>query len=76
MSEVKKMSVQVNDIISDISHNSDDQATAISQTSAGIEQISEVVAQNSVTAIHTATSCEQLTVQVNSLREKISKLKV
>lgn len=76
MSEVRKMSVKVNEIIADISQNSNDQATAISQTTTGIEQISEVVAQNSVTAIHTATSCEQLTVQVNNLREKISKLKV
>ena len=76
MTEVRKMSEEVNQIVSDIAQNSTDQATAIAQTTAGIEQISEVVAQNSVTAIHTATSCEQLSVQANSLREKVGKLKV
>ena len=76
MTEVRKMSEQVSELVNNIALTSNDQATAISQTTAGIEQISEVVAQNSVTAIHTATSCEQLTVQANSLKDKVSKLKV
>ena len=76
MTEVRKMSEKVSELVTDIAQNSNDQAMAISQTTAGIEQISEVVAQNSVTAIHTASSCEQLTVQANSLRDKISVLKV
>ncbi|WP_028509740.1 methyl-accepting chemotaxis protein [Ruminococcus sp. NK3A76] len=76
MTEVRKMSEKVSELVTDIAQTSTDQATAISQTTAGIEQISEVVAQNSVTAIHTASSCEQLTVQANSLRDKISVLKV
>ena len=76
MTEVRKMSEKVSELVTDIAQTSNDQAMAISQTTAGIEQISEVVAQNSVTAIHTASSCEQLSVQANSLREKISRLKV
>ena len=76
MTEVREMSEKVSELVTDIAQTSNDQALAISQTTAGIEQISEVVAQNSVTAIHTATSCEQLTVQANSLREKVSRLKV
>ncbi|MBR1663741.1 MAG: hypothetical protein IJ696_05385 [Ruminococcus sp.] len=76
MGQVKELSQKVSDLIVDISQNSDDQAAAIAQTTAGIEQISEVVAQNSVTAIHTASSCEQLSAQATQLRDKISKLKV
>ncbi|MBR1750624.1 MAG: methyl-accepting chemotaxis protein [Ruminococcus sp.] len=76
MGEVKAMSRKVNELVAGISQNSNDQATAIEQTTAGIEQISEVVAQNSVTAIHTATACEQLSGQATQLRDKIGKLKV
>ncbi|MBO6140695.1 MAG: hypothetical protein J6O40_02780 [Ruminococcus sp.] len=76
MTEVRKMTEEVSELVSGISQNSADQATAIAQTTAGIEQISEVVAQNSVTAIHTASSCEQLSVQANALREKVGRLKI
>ncbi|MDK2937163.1 MAG: methyl-accepting chemotaxis protein [Eubacteriaceae bacterium] len=64
---------QVNDLISNIATASNDQATGIAQINTGVEQVAQVVQQNSATAEESAASSEELSSQANLLKEHINK---
>ncbi|WKY45878.1 methyl-accepting chemotaxis protein [Eubacteriaceae bacterium ES2] len=64
---------QVNDLIGNIANASNDQATGIAQINTGVEQVAQVVQQNSATAEESAASSEELSSQANLLKERINK---
>ncbi len=76
MDEVNELSNRTNNYIVEISRAAADQAEAIAQVKIGIEEISDVVQQNSATAEQTAASCSILSDQSSLLKEQIGKLKV
>lgn len=76
MEEVNELSNRTNDYIVEISRAAADQAQAISQVKIGIEEISNVIQQNSATAEQTAASSAILSNQSSLLQEQIGKLKV
>lgn len=72
MMKVIEITNETNDLIEGIAQQSINQAEAVQQVKSGIDQISEVVQQNSATAEESASSCEQLNSQAMTLRDKIS----
>ena len=76
MKEVIDFSNRTNEYISGISAASENQAQFIQQVKIGIDQISNVVQQNSATAEESAASCADLNSEVGRLKEQIAKMKV
>ncbi len=60
------------DMISEITQATEDQATAISQVSVGIEQIASVVQLNSATSEESAAASETLSSQALSLKQLVA----
>lgn len=75
MKAVKEISLKTNDIINEISDASIQQAESVKQVTVGIDQIANVVQQNSATAEESAASCEELNGMVRMLKEQLDKLK-
>ena len=76
MKEVTELTDKTNQYITKISEAAVDQSESISQIKSGIDQISNVVQQNSATAEETAASCVTLNDQAGILEAQINRLKV
>ena len=72
MMKVMDITNETNELIEDIAQQTVKQAEAVRQVKSGIDQISDVVQQNSATAEESAASCGELNSQAMTLREKIS----
>lgn len=66
---------KVNTIIGEIAKASEDQATAITQVTLGVEQISGVVQGNSATAEESAAASEELNGQADMLKGLVNQFK-
>lgn len=73
LEDVSAKAIQIKDIISEIDRASSAQATAITQITQGLEQISAVVQTNSATAEESAAASEQLSGQSAMLHTEVSK---
>ena len=76
MKEVIDLSNRTNDYIGGISEASKHQSEAIKNIEAGIEDISNVVQQNSATAEESAAACSELNNDSQMLQSQIAKFKV
>ena len=76
MKEVMEISKETNSLIINIATATNEQADAISQVTIGLDQISQVVQQNSATAEETAASCEELSGQSRLLKEQVARFKI
>ena len=72
MMKVMEITNETNGLIENIAQQTIKQSEAVRQVKSGIDQISEVVQQNSATAEESAASCGELNSQAMTLREKIS----
>ncbi len=73
---VVSKSQQVIDLVQEISSESNQQATAVSEITIGVDQISAVVQTNSATAEESAAASEELSSQSALLHDLISKFKI
>ncbi|WKY48910.1 methyl-accepting chemotaxis protein [Eubacteriaceae bacterium ES3] len=64
---------QINNLIGNIATASNEQASGIAQINTGVEQVAQVVQQNSATAEESAASSEELSSQATLLKERINK---
>ena len=76
MKEVKDMSSQTADLITEIAAASAEQTESIRQITTGVEQISQVIQTNSATAEETAASCEELSGQSKLLKDQVSRFRI
>lgn len=67
---------QIEDIIVNISHASETQASSISQITQGIDQISSVVQTNSATAEESAAASEELSGQAQMLKSLVGRFRL
>lgn len=75
LKEVTELSEKSATLVQNIADDANTQATALIQATQGIEDISQVIQQNSATAEESAASCEELSAQARILTEQIAKLK-
>lgn len=68
--------VQVNDLIGNIATASNEQATGIAQINMGVEQVAQVVQQNSATAEESAAASEELSGQSVLLKNMIDQFEL
>jgi methyl-accepting chemotaxis protein len=68
--------VESNKISNDIAESSDRQAVAIAQINTGIDQVAQVVQQNSATAEESAAASEELSGQSSLLSDMIAQFKL
>ena len=64
------------EIVSQIAHSSDEQVSAISQINIGIDQVSQVIQQNSATAEQSAAASEEMSGQATVLQELVKRFKL
>lgn len=76
MTQVIEITGETNRLIKSIADQTVKQAESVQQVKSEIENISEVISQNSATAEESAASCEQLNGQATELRKKISVFRV
>lgn len=76
LKEVTELSEKSANLVQSIAEEASAQATALTQATQGIADISEVIQQNSATAEESAASCEELSAQAQVLAEQASHLKV
>ena len=74
MQKVIEITKETNELIDGIAQQTAKQEDAVKQVKQGIDEIAEVVSQNSATAEESAASCEELNAQANTLKGKISVL--
>ena len=74
MQKVIEITKETNELIDGIAQQTAKQEDAVKQVKQGIDEIAEVVSQNSATAEESAASCEELNAQANTLRSKVSQL--
>lgn len=67
---------KVNDLIGNIATASNEQATGIAQINLGVEQVAQVVQQNSATAEQSAAASEELSSQSMLLKQMIDQFKL
>ncbi len=72
MKKVIAITGETNELIENIAHQTNLQSQAVQQIKSEVDNISDVIRQNSATAEESAASCEQLNTQANVLRQKIS----
>ena len=63
-------------LVADIAGEMKSEATAIGEVTSGLEQISQVVQQNSATAEESSTSCQELNNQASSLKQMVDEITV
>ncbi len=73
---VTAKSKQASDLVKEIAFDSTTQAEDLNQATQGINDISEVIQNNSSTAQQSAASCEELSSQSKIMLEMVDKLKV
>lgn len=66
----------VADLVGEIAHASNEQATAIAQANMGISQVSEVTQMNTATAQESAAASQQLASLADLLRERVNQFKL
>jgi len=76
LSEIVTGISESNQLISDIANASEQQADGISMINTGIDQVAQVVQQNSATAQESAAASEQMSGQSDLLQELISQFKL
>lgn len=74
MKRVIGITKETNSLIENIALQTSKQEESVKQVKMGIDDIAEVVQQNSATAEQSAASCEELNAQANTLRDKVSQL--
>ena len=74
MKKVIEITEETNKLIDGIAQQTAKQEESVKQVKMGIDEIAEVVQQNSATAEESAASCEELNAQANTLRSKVSML--
>ena len=74
MQKVIEITKETNELIDGIAQQTAKQEESVKQVKMGIDEIAEVVQQNSATAEQSAASCEELNAQANTLKGKISVL--
>lgn len=72
MKRVIAITNETNELIEGIAQQTVKQEESVRQVKIGIDQISDVIQQNSATAEESAASCEQLNAQALTLRDKIA----
>ncbi len=72
MKKVIDITNETNGLIEGITQQTIKQEESVQQVKLGIDQISDVIQQNSATAEESAASCEQLNAQALTLRDKIA----
>ena len=65
-----------NKLVNDIARSSEDQTSGITQVNIGIDQVAQVVQQNSATAEESAAASEEMSSQSSMLEELISQFKL
>ena len=74
--QVTELSQESAKLVADISVAAEEQANAVRQVTAGIDQISRVIATNSATAEETSATSQELSAQARLLNEQVEKLHV
>ena len=74
MQKVIEITKETNELIDGIAQQTAKQEESVKQVKMGIDEIAEVVQQNSATAEESAASCEELNAQANTLKGKVSQL--
>ena len=74
MQKVIQITKETNELIDGIAVQTAKQEESVKQVKMGIDEIAEVVSQNSATAEESAASCEELNAQANTLKGRISVL--
>ncbi len=76
LKQIVEKSSGVSGLVGNISKASSDQATAVVQTTQGIEQVSSVVQNNSATAEESAAASQELSSQAQILKQLIGKFRL
>ena len=76
LEDIVKLSANTNDLIENISRQSEDQATSLREITAGLNQINDVIQQNSAIAEETHACSEDLSAQSEKLTDLISQYKI
>ena len=66
----------INDIITNISSASEEEARGVSQLTMGIDQISSVVQSNTATAEQSAAASEELSGQANIMNDLVNRFQL
>lgn len=72
MKRVIEITNETNELIEGITRQTLQQEESVQQVKQGIDQIADVITQNSATAEESAASCEELNAQAMTLRDKIA----
>ena len=73
---VTEKSRQSSDMVKEIAVSADSQAKELKQATIGINEISDVIQQNSSTAEQSAASCEELSAQSKIMQDQVNRMKV
>ena len=76
LDNVVKKTVEVNDLLKNISNASNEQSSVIKSTVSQIEQVTEVIQSNSATSEEIAASSEELSSHANSMNEMVKIFKI
>nr|WP_051527156.1 methyl-accepting chemotaxis protein [[Eubacterium] cellulosolvens] len=74
LNEVKDNSVKSKELVAQIAEEMQNEARAIAEITTGLEQISQVIQQNSATAEKSSQSSEELNGHANVLRDMVDKM--
>ncbi len=76
LNEIVEGIVKVTDLVGNIAEDSNEQASGIAQVNMGIEQVAQVVQNNSATAEQSAAASEELSGQSEMLKEMIGQFQL
>ena len=76
MTTVSNHAKDINDIITNISNASEEEARGVSQLTMGIDQISSVVQSNTATAEQSAAASEELSGQANIMNDLVNRFQL
>ena len=76
MTTVSNHAKDINDIITNISSASEEEARGVSQLTTGIDQISSVVQSNTATAEQSAAASEELSGQANIMNDLVNRFQL
>jgi methyl-accepting chemotaxis protein len=74
LNEVKDNSVKSKELVAQIAEEMQNESRSIAEISIGLDQISQVVQQNSATAEKSSESSEELSEHANVLRDMVEKM--
>jgi methyl-accepting chemotaxis sensory transducer len=76
LTTVSNHAKDINDIITNISSASEEEARGVSQLTTGIDQISSVVQSNTATAEQSAAASEELSGQANIMNDLVNRFQL